>query len=285
MAGKAADALQLTQIASDLGVLRQDVERLRRTLRESQRQDALSESTAWAVACSTGLNLPGLTGSWTMSAFDDAGATQDFSENGLTLTMAGDPEYGYDGLAPYVALDGTGDWLARATAAILNISGTEMHVEAAYRGLSMGGWFRFANAAGANETMMGKWLIAGNQRSYMLRRDAAGTVTAFVSVDGAALTQATSTATPAQNTWFFAWMVFDPSNELSVFVDSEKSSLLVGVPASIFASTADFRIGANGGGTALMTGRASHCSLCAEFHSDALVEGHHAKMRGLYRRL
>lgn len=143
-----------------------------------------------------------------------------------------------------------------------NITGTESYID--NPGLTMGGWVRFGNAAGALEYVMGKWSAAAGDRSYLIRRDVAGTITAAVSVDGTASVTAVSAATPAAATWTFVAMRYSPSTLLSVFVNDVVVSNAVAVPASIFVSASVFTLGADGIAAANpLTGRLSLCFLCA----------------------
>jgi len=143
-----------------------------------------------------------------------------------------------------------------------NITGTESYIGAP--GLTMGCWVRFGNAAGALEYVMGKWSDAAGNRSYVIRRDVAGTITAAVSVDGTASVTATSTATPAAATWTYLALRYVPSTSLSIFVYDIPVTNAVGIPASIYVGASVFTIGAEGVFSAYsMTGRLSLCFLCA----------------------
>jgi len=161
--------------------------------------------------------LPGLRGFWPTSSFNETGNAYDLSGQGRTLTYNGNPMYNYDGLVPYIDLDGTGDYLSRADEAGLDILGTETYVAAAARGLTTGGWFYFNNALGATEGMIAKWNSSlGNHRSYMLRRQAAdGTIIFRVSDNGVGSRAAQSTASPTATQWFFVVGRFDPGVELA----------------------------------------------------------------------
>ena len=207
------------------------------------------------------LSLTGLCGAWGMAAFDGAGNAQDQSGHGHHLGYNGNPTYNYANLAPYITLDGVGDYLARADEADLDILGTESYVAAGARGLTMGGWFYFGNAAAAIETCMGKWNAAANM-AYRIYRSAAGLGVFEVSITGAAAVQVTGPAI-AQGVWVWLAGRFVPSVSLDLWVNGTLTSVVAGVPASIFNSNADFRIGANGAGTELLTGRSSMCFLCA----------------------
>ncbi len=283
--GRVAQATTINQVLTDLGDLRQDVERLRRTARGASQQDALSEAAAWKAACSVMQGLPGLRGFWPMSSFNEGGDAYDLSGQGRTMSYNGDPTYNYDGLAPYIDLDGTGDYLSRADEAGLDILGTESYVAAGVRGLTCGGWFFFDNAPGAQEAIFNKSHGGGvAQIAYWLARQAGGQA-AFRLSDGAALQGPTSTTVMVASTWYFVAGRFIPSATADLYVDAEESTDAAGIPANLINSTGPLNIGSyNNGAGAMMTGRASLCFLCVAQHSDALVRALFAATRGLFRK-
>lgn len=261
------------------------IEDIGRQLSSVQRRletlERLEGPDAWAVAVSALSLLPGLRGLWPTSSSDENGDAFDFSEQDRVLSYNGNPVYNLDGLAPYIALDGVGDFLSRADEAGLDILGTETTIAVAIRGLSMGGWFYFDNAPAAAESMMSKYGAAA-QRSYRIRRQAAGDLRFTISVDGTAESDVDSTSTPTTATWLFAACRFDPSTEQAIFFNGEKTSIVAAVPASIFNSNADLDIGARSGGADLMTGRASLCFLCAADIGDTLIQTIFQTTRGLF---
>ena len=217
------------------------------------------------------LALPGLRGFWPISAFDSGGDAQDQSGHAHHLAYNGNPTYNYDGLAPYIDLDGTGDYLSRTDEADLDIIGTETYVAAAARGLTLGGWFWFADATAAIETCLSKWQAVVGGRSYMLDKTAAGLMRVLVSIDGTAVISQAAGQAVDSTSWVFAVGRFDPSNELAIFTNGTKDELAAGVPNRIHNSGSDFDVGARHGGTDLLTGRASLCFLCAACLSDAII--------------
>ena len=222
------------------------------------------------------LDFPMLRGAWVASV-DSAGAWYDVSGHGHTLTYNGNPTFNYDGLVPYWDLDGTGDYFQRADEADLDITGTETYVAAAAQGLTLGGWFR--QDALALEIAMAKWAFTAplaNQLSYRLSVSGTGTVQFYVSMNGVAWTVVTSTNTYAAATWSHWVGRFDPGAELAVFVDGTKTTNVVGIPASIFNSTAPFEVGCYdngdaGGTVGFFNGDVSCCFLCAAALSDTQI--------------
>jgi len=228
---------------------------------------------AWKSAVSQHQALPGLRGFWPTSSFDDAGDMYDLGGQGRTLTLNGDPLYGIDGLAPLILLDGVGDYFSRADEAGLDITGTESYIGATRRGLTLGGWYKFSNVAGATEYMLSKWdSSVADQRSYRLNRNVAGAIGFGVSSLGtlASVTSVTTTSSPAADEWFFGAGRFDnTNNEIEVWYNSESATAAYG--NTIFSGTADFNMGARHNGNDLMTGRLSLQFLCAAALPDAVV--------------
>lgn len=222
--------------------------------------------TRWGLTISSFLAIPGLVGFWPMSSVQrSTGSVYDVSGQGRTLTYNGNPTYNhYNSIIPYIDLDGTGDYLSRADEADIDILGTETIYNSSVRGLTVGGWFRRDNA----ETLMSKWLTTGNQRSWLLGYnsfivDPLGTFVSSVSV--------AMTTTPNTATWYFAVGRFDPSSELAIFHNNEKTPNITSIPASIFNSSAGLVIGAREGPTNLFDGQACLCFLSANMLSDALI--------------
>jgi hypothetical protein len=241
---------------------------------------------AWKSACSQYLALPALRGSWPFSSFDQTGVAYDLSGQGRTLTAVGPPEYNYHNLAPYVDFDGANDYLSRADEAGLDITGLETVVAAGARGLTIGGWFWTDTLAygGTTRGFIGKYLTAGNQRSYMLAFDDVLNSPRFiVSVDGTA-TVSVLGMTMATNAWYCIIGRFIPSTELKIWVNGETATNAVGIPAQIFPSAADLNVGAynNGAAANRLDGRASMCFLCAAALSDAIVGQIYQQSRAMF---
>jgi hypothetical protein len=230
------------------------------------------------------LDLPGLVGFWPMSSVQGStGNAYDLSGQGRTLTYNGNPTYNiYNNLVPYIDLDGTGDFLSRADEAGLDISGTETIYASGVRGLTMGGYF-WAVAAGAAQGLISKWNGAGNQRSYLVDIQGDGSAAVFVSVDGSAITSASSGAASVSAAAFhFVVGRFTPSSELAIFLDGVKTTNTTSIPASIHSGTSALQVGAFNAGMSLLTGRASHCFLCANALPDATVGSLFQRTRGAF---
>ncbi len=209
-----------------------------------------------------------------------AGEWRDLSGNGMHLTYNGNPVMSYTTQgAPFWGYDGVGDYHSHADDAHFQITGTETTVTAAVRGMTMGAWIYFYNAAGSTEAIMTKYGAAG-ARSYYLVRNAAGNLVIFISTDGTAVINCTNGAL-AQGTWYFAAMRFIPSISLDLFRNDTETNQAVGVPASIFNGTAPFNVAAQNGGN-LMSGRVALPFVCACALSDAQITRLYNRSRGLF---
>lgn len=236
---------------------------------------------ALGQAIGTILGMHGLVGFWPGSTTDNSGQMIDKSGNANHLTLNGNPVFKTDNLYSYVEYDGTGDYHSHVDAAIFRITGTETYIDSGSRGLTIGGWVYFTNASGTAEFISSKWGAAG-QRSYRLFREAAGTISFEVSVDGTATTTVTSTDTPAQATWVFLMARFDPSTELKIWVNDNTDVNTTSIPASIFNSAASFQISGRLGTTSLLTGRVMYPLLCSAYNSDAIIGNLFQQTRGLF---
>ncbi|MCP4707196.1 MAG: LamG domain-containing protein, partial [Planctomycetes bacterium] len=178
--------------------------------------------------------------------------------------------YDQSGQVPYIDLDGTGDYLSRADEAGLRLPGTETYVAGAAQGMTMGIWANFDNHP-SQRGIMGKYLVAGNQRSYLMTAEATGVVRFFVSLAGTTSVSLTGTIDTGTDTWRHIVVRFIPSVELAIFVDGVKETLAVGVPASLANTTAAFTIGKFDGGGSSVDGKLSLGFLCATSLPDGLI--------------
>ena len=212
--------------------------------------------------------LPGLVGFWPMSSVQrSTGNAYDLSGQGRTLTYNDNPAYTYyNGLVPYIDLDGTGDFLSRATETDLDIQGSETIFTTGAAGLTMGGWF-WADAT-ADPTLISKHDNAtATNSSYML--DISSGLTRMIvynastgySVSGEALTI---------GVWYFIVGRFVPSTSVDLWVNATKTSNTTSIAASLNATTPPFQIGARNS-AALLNGRASMVFLCANALGDDLI--------------
>ena len=249
-------------------------------------QKRYESAFAWRTACSMYQALTGLRGFWPMSALASGGNAYDLSGNNRTLTYNGNPVYDFDGLAPYIRFDGTGDYLSRNDEAGLSITGAETYLAAGHRGLTLGGWFRPEDDTNA-QMLIDKFYTAG-QYGYTLqaRGDVANDLVTFsISDDGTNFTTCNSSVGYTTNIWNFVAGRFNDSDtgaELAVWLNDTMTTQ-ASARASIFDGTDNFAIGGHANGTNLFTGRASMCFLCAAPLADATIWAIYQLTRALFR--
>lgn len=217
------------------------------------------------------LGLPGLVGFWPMSSVQrSTGNAYDLSGQGRTLTYNGNPTYNiYNNLAPYIDLDGTGDYLSRADETDLDILGTETIYASGVRGLTMGGWF-YPNSVSGTKAFLGKSGGGGND-SYLLYGN--DTATVFVIESTVTSQSLTFSSILTAGAWHFITGKFIASDSMYIFVNNKNTSTTTALTA-IRNSTAQFQIGARnlGGSELYLPGRASLCFLCANALPDSLIQ-------------
>lgn len=220
------------------------------------------------------LSLPGLRGLWLPGNVDNTGNVFDVSGQGRTLTYTGNPTIKmYNFVVPYYVLDGTGDYFSRADEAGLDVLGSESYMATAYRGLTLGGWFRWSgvSVAAGDTGLVTKYNATGNQRSYALYTNGTDSEARFIiSTDGTATKEVDSTVVLAQDIWYFIVGRYDPSTEIMVSVNGSSNTNTVSIPATLFNATAQFDIGAVG------TSGINNCDwalafLCASYVSNELI--------------
>lgn len=268
------DILQLMQ---ETGLTRRAVDNLDRP------EKTLNDAIAYLLA------LPALRACWPMSSVDYAVASRarDVSGQGYHLTDNNTPLFNYDELAPYAEFDGVNQYLSRVDGGAANwadILGTETYIAAAARGLTLGGWFYIDQTTGADQGFITK--VAGgaiNTRSYALRYVNATQCANIAVIDAAnALFQIDSGSTMSFAAWHYVVGRFDPSTELAIFLDNEKTTNVVAIPAAIIDSTAAVAIGANAIPSVYLDGRASLCFLCAAMLSDEIIMTLFEQTRALF---
>lgn len=243
---------------------------------------------AWKSAVSCTLGLAGLVGSWPMSVIRldaDADRVRDVSGAAYHLTRNGNPRLTGDDLRFFIDLDGTGDYLDRVAGAAswASILGTDAHIGATLRGLTMGCWVKFDATPVADDYIMAKMTAAAENYSYWLVGHNTGVLRGGVSVDGTA--QATQThSTTIDTDWHFAAMRFVPSTTVDIWWDDEMESNAAAIPASIFDGTADFTIGSRDAGDSEMAGRVSLAWLCQCALPDAVLFSLWHQQRAMFGR-
>lgn len=229
-----------------------------------------------AVSATQALSV--LIGSWPMSVIRlDAAAdrVRDVSGSGYHLTWNGGLQAWNDNLTPIVWFDGATGYLSRVAGAAswASVRGNEAHVAAGIQGLTVGGWFLTDTIAAGVPVFMSKYTAGGNQRTFILRRNAA-VADWYVSANGAA-SLGPATLPITASTWYFIvgrWIPDATNSLIKLWVNDDTDEVNVGAAATLFDSTADFLIGASDAGTsALLDGRASLNFMCSCAVEDAIV--------------
>lgn len=185
-----------------------------------------------------------------------------------------------EGLAPIASFDGINDYLYSASEpGRWDVTGAESFINAASRGLTLGGWF-YLNAAGQNYALMTKGEGGDATTSYWL--DISFGLPRFL-VSGGIRLEGPSGVQVAASVW--TWIVgrFTPSTEVALFVNQTKYVDTVGVPAALLDTAADFEIGSyNGGSGNFLAGKASLCFLCGSALGDGVVQALYQHTRVLF---
>lgn len=224
---------------------------------------------ALANAQSLFTSLPGLRGQWFMSGTDSNGDVFDISGVGKTLTNVNTVTFDNDSLVPYAQfVAANSEYLERTDEADLDISGTEAFI--VNNGLTLGGWF-YNDTLTNGQTYIGK-LIDTTNESYRLGSSAGSPSPIFflISDDGINAEFVVGDSVTA-GMWHFIVGRFIPSSEIAIFINNSKDTAITAM-ASLFNSSANFRIGANDGANPrFLDGRAAFCFLCASALPDFMI--------------
>ncbi len=190
---------------------------------------------------------------------------RDIGGGGYHLTTVNDPIFRHNRLMPVVQWNGANEYSFRTAGAAswASVLGTEAYIHASQQGVTIGGWFKFDDAPGAAETLIGKWDGGGNQKSYRIRREADGDAVFSVSPDGTAVTSAMLTdGFDTAGVWYLVIGQFNnANNQLTLLVNDEVATAVYN--NTIFDSTANFTIGAYHGPVEYFDGQSSLCFLGA----------------------
>jgi hypothetical protein len=197
---------------------------------------------------------------------------------GLRAPGSGDVEFGYDptGIVPIALFDGAvNSYLYRVDGGAGNwadITGGEVFIIAAQRGLSLGGWFWWSAVPGGQQYLMAKDDTGAN-RQYGLVLLVTNQVRFFVFA-GPVLVTSTGTINAG---WNHCAGIYDQtSQDLSVVLNGVVTTNAGAAPAALADTAASFTIGADGAGGNRMTGYASDCFLGAVSLSHGFVKaGYH----------
>jgi hypothetical protein len=181
--------------------------------------------------------LPGMRGFWPLSSMDANNGPQDVSGQARHLTNNGAATLGTeDDLVPVVTLNGSTQYLSRASESGLTITGA----------LTALAWVKF-NALGTagvtNRPVMGK---SPSTYAWWFGVDAnvSGAMTFQVSSNGTALIGVTTPSGVIElGKWYFLAMRYTPSTEIKGWVMEAPYALTSGVPASMANNAGAVEIG------------------------------------------
>lgn len=162
-----------------------------------------------------------------------------------------------------------------------DITGTEAYVFTNEQGLTLGGWFRFATVPASIFGLIGKWYNVANQLGYVLYKTAGNLIRFSVTTDGVTQVSVDSAQTISAGVWYHLYGRFDPSTDLSVFVDGVKTTNAVGTPASVFNSNEPLQIG-RADRTHYLNGYASMVQLNAAQLTDSIIKVLYEQSRVMY---
>lgn len=258
-----------------------------RTAAQELQEIPKANMAAWGRVIGMYQSLHGLRGFWPMSSITETPTVIDLSGQGRALSRTNalfNASAAVAKLVPYASFN-TDRYLSRADEAGFDIIGTEAYVTSAQRGLTVGAWVRPVTAGASDSGIISKYATSGDQRSYLLYR--ANTTDLFrfiVSTDGINTVGQSTTVTWTSGSWYFVVGRFVPSTTIDIFVNGVKSSNATGIPASIYASTANFEIGSYGGGASATTWEHQQtlCFLCAASLAEDAINALYHNSRVLF---
>jgi hypothetical protein len=137
--------------------------------------------------------------------------------------------------------------------------------------LFIAGWVQHDAAAAAQETYLSKYVVTGNKRTFVFRRQASGQLNISASVDGTAVLGLDSGAGNVIGTsWTFVAGRFVPSTKFSVWINNTRVDAVTAL-ASIVDSDAALELGSWIGGTGGMVGNMGVFGMYNQAPSDAAV--------------
>lgn len=213
------------------------------------------------------IGLPGLMAYFPMGIRFANGSVVGHSGAGASLVQTGVCPVGYDGES-FAGLGAGTNYLY--TSSGLGITGLETFIEAALRGLTVGGWFRVNVSPSVTAGLVSKDGLAP-QRGYNLTMTASDIIQFVVSGNGSALD--TVQGAPAQiGQWTFMVGRFTPSVEIAAFVDGAKAVVTASIPSSINVSTQNFEVGrSQSQDSRVITADTRDVFVCAAALSDELI--------------
>lgn len=248
----------------------------------------------WEATISLYLQLPGLIGFWPMATVQRS--TGNVPNYAPTYTGATKQDFVYNGNpmfdylttgVPFCNFDGTGDYFNIGDNTDIDILGNES--QNSKSGLTTYLWTQpnTLSMGGSTYGIFSKWDTSiGNQRSWFIYfNDADNTIRANLSSNGIASVSVTATTVISSTSdWYFCALRYIPSTSLDIYLNTEKFTNTTSIPATIFNSTAALQLATvNNGASGLeYNGKITLVALCANYHSDAMVQSVFQQSRSLF---
>lgn len=230
----------------------------------------ISSSAKLAIASKLIENGTGIRGFWPMSAVDASGNVVNTTGLG-NMSYNGNPVYGlYNDVAPYIELDGTGDYLSAADNAVWDILGTETYI--AIPGLTFGGWFWFDTVAlggeeGVTFVLIDKFQSIAIDHYRLSMFDGTGRLTA--QLGGGSISPATAMS---PNAWYFLVAKLTPGSEEALLINTTWHTETSGVDTAITDNTGALTIGATSTGGSPHDGKIAMAFVAAAAWPDSYIE-------------
>ncbi len=218
------------------------------------------------------LSISPLRGLWAFNSVKSNFDVIDAAGHDLTLTKsAGGVSFVETSISlfPFIILDGANGYYSRAHESELLLGGMNV----------IGAWFYINANIATPQSIVGKWVTSGNQRSYVLFVNpsgsgntpefaVSGTGSNIIQVGGA---QGAPAVTPG--VWHFIAGRMTASAELALFYDNQKFVNTTSIPASPFANTsAAFEIGRHDGAANWFAGGIALVFMCNWTMTDAGIK-------------
>lgn len=216
----------------------------------------------WGAVAGRHLSLPELRAFWPFSSIDENGGLRDLSGQGRTLANINGVTRGiYNDLVAYGDFNGSTQYFNSGDSTAFSPIGA----------ITFGLWVR-PDVVNAFQCPITKWNPTGAQRSYGMQLTSSAGAQVFISSTGVNTIACAHTATLVAAQWYHVVGRYTPSTELALFLDGVKVVNTTSIPAAIFDSTSDFRIGNLGDNTQYLDGRAALAFLCADDLPDTLIQ-------------
>jgi hypothetical protein len=254
---------------------------------DSEFQRSSDPSFLHRIAVSKYLNLPGIRGFWGPAVrFSTQGGllyATDMTGGGYHMVWTESLPVFYSELG-YLAwyLDGVSDYASSPDCLQWDILASAAETWVGYKGIAAAAWICPTRVVpfAANEGILSKFLIAGNQRSWLMYRDntIANNLSVGISSDGANLYLFDHTKTIQKDVWQFVAFTYNPAavlgeaagvriwvNDTMEYHAAADARGTAGFPASIFNSTAEFQAGCTNAATNPYQGYMTDWFLCGNY--------------------